>query len=297
MDEERVDSEVVPEEESFFLDSEPEDTGAADEAGVEENPPGFTIEEVPEKKGSSRLLLLLLLLVALGGGFYFFGQEALESHESVVTVRMQKPTKMKVPARPQPTKQAEAVKEEVVAKEVVASVAPKKAAAKAPPAAPAPLVKKTPVSAPAFTLASDSYLYRGALRRDSALIEKMGYKVTQTQKLEPHKMTRLLVGLYPKKMAQKRLAAIKKLADGAFLVAESGKYAVYAGSYLSLDKARREADRLYAQGIRVEERQVQIDLPRTSLRFGSFSSRSDAQAAREKLQKAGVAKLKVVELK
>ncbi len=296
MDDEKVEPKVsAAQEEEFFLDVEPGNSVAQEGAGPADSPPGFTIREVPEKSGGAIRLLLLLLLVAAAGGFYFFGQEFMTADAPVVKVAAQKPGKIKVPVRTQGVETSEAVKEEVVTKDVVAAVTPKVADVNPPPikVAEPPKIEKLPV-APAFTLVSGSYLYRGSLARDIARIEKLGYKVERTQKAEPHNMTRLLVGHYPKALAKKRLAEVREIADGAFLVAEKGQYAVYAGSFLSLDKARRTADLLYQQGVRVEELQVKVDLPRTTLHFGSFTARSEAQKAVEELRKTGVNKLKVM---
>lgn len=255
--------------------------------------------EVPKKSGgSARLLLLLLLLVgAAGAGFYFFGQDLLVPDTPVATVKPQKPSKMKVPARPKAARKQDAVKEEVVAEEKVAVVAPVPAVVRPQKAKAADLPKLKPAPVPVFALSSGSYIYSGGLSKAIAQIEKMGYEVSVSQKTESHEMTRLLVGRYDKPMAQKRLAEVKKLEEGSFLVAENGEYAVYAGSFISLDKARRAADLLYQEGVRVDELQVKVDLPRTTLRFGGFVTRDEAQKVASKLKKKGVMSPRVVSIK
>lgn len=289
MSDDKIGSEGSEEQGNFHLGESPEDPAApsADVGSVKKNSGG----------GGSRVLrLLLLLLVAAGAGFYFFGMDLLLSDDApVVTSQPPKPSKMKVPVRPQPSQPAEKVPEEVVTKEKVAAVpAPPAAAVAKPKPQPAP---KPVEKEPAFALASGSYLYQGSLKKAIAAIEAAGYKVSRSEKPEPHEMTRLLVGRYPRALAEKRLAEVKKLADGAFLAAEEGQFVVYAGSFISLDKARRAADLLYQQGLRVDEMQVTIDLPKTTLRFGQFVTRDEAEAAAKTLEKKGVLDPRVVSLK
>lgn len=256
--------------------------------------------EVPKKRGGSTSLLLLLLLLlvgAAGAGFYFFGQDILVSDTPVAAAKPQKLSKMKVPARPKAARMPDAVKEEVVAEEKVAAVAPASAVFRQQKGKTADLSKVKPAPIPVFALSSGSYLYSGELSKAIAQIEKMGYEVSVSQKSESHEMTRLLVGRYDKPMAQNRLAEVKKIAKGSFLVAEDGKYAVYAGSFLSLDKARRAADLLYREGVRVDELQIRVDLPRTTIRFGGFVARDEAQKIARKLKKRGVMDPQIVSIK
>ncbi len=248
-------------------------------------PAGNVGKEIQSKKGGgSRLLILLLIVVgAAGAGFYLFGQELFVPDPPVAQLKSKKPGKIKVPIRPQPAESSEGVKEEVVSLEKVAAVV-------TPPVA----EKVTPPAVPNFALTAGSFLYRNSLNQTRALIEKLGYKVDSSQSMESHEVTRLLVGLYGRPLADKRLAEVKRISDGAFIAAEEGKFAVYAGSFLSLDKARRLADMLYQEGVRVDERQVKVDLPRTTLRFGEFVDRSEAQKLMKKLEKLGVKKLQIV---
>lgn len=280
----------LPEEpEEFYLGDGVKESPDQKEAA----PPGFTIEEVPEKKGgAARLFVLLLLLIAVAGaGYFLFENNMSGSDEAVVVVKETKPTKIKVPVRPVAEAAAEKVKEEVVSKEKVAAVPTKVA----PAVVPSPKAQVKPPAA--FALSSGSYLYHGALDKARAQIEKRGYKVSVSEQAEMHEMTRLLVGQYDRALATKRLSEVKPLADGAFIAAEDGKFSVYAGSFLSLDKARRAADLLYANGIRVEERQVKVSLPRTTLKFGAFTTRAEALEAAKTLKKNGVKDPEVVPYK
>lgn len=277
------------EEESFFLDGAPEDPAEAKPTKV---------VSVKKSGGASRsLVLLLLLVVALGGGLYFFGMDMLIPADTpVVTSQPPKASKLKVPVRKKVPSTKEAVTEEVVPEEKVATVTPKKEVVR-PAAAVKPKPAPKPASEPAFALTSGGYLYKGSLNRAVQTIEKMGYRVSRSEKPEAHAMIRLLVGHYPRPLAEKRLAEVKKLAEDAFLVAEKGQFAVYAGSYVSQDKARRSADLLYQQGLRVDEKHVEVMLPKTTLRFGGFATRKEADAAALKLKKKGVMAPQVVSIK
>ena len=280
MNDEELGQETPEDDQEFSFDGGAESVSGQDSRFTEPSPESAP-KEIPQKKGGSlRLLLLLLVVAAAAAGFYLFGQDPFAPETPVALVDPQTPSKIKVPDRPATVDRSEGVEEEVVAAEKVAMIVPKPAPAPAP--------------APAFALTAGSYLYRSELNRAIGQIEKMGYKVTSSQRLESHEMTRLLVGLFAKPLAVQRLAEVKKLSDGAFLVAEEGKYAVYAGSYIDLDQARRSADLLYQKGVKVEERRIKVDLPRTTLRFGGFATRGAAEKVASRLKKLRVAKLQIV---
>ena len=255
---------------------------------------GSDSEETPHKKaGASRLLILLLVLVGgIGVALYLFGQILTDPALPVAPVNVPTQSKMKVPARPAPVVKAGAIKEEIVPAEKVAAVEtkPQPVSVVAPKAAP-------PVLAPVFALSAGGYLNQMTLKKTISQIGKSGYRVESSQVPEPREMLRLLVGLYGKTEALKKLKQVQKLSEGAFMVAVEGEYAVYAGSFLSIDKARRQADRIYAQGVRVDEVKARVDLPRTTLRFGGFATRAEALRVMNKLQKKGVKKLQIVSYK
>ena len=284
MNDEELGQETPEDDQGFGFDGGAGTVSGQDSRFTEPSPESAP-KEIPQKKGGSlRLLLLLLVVAAAAAGFYLIGQDPFAPETPVALVNPQTPSKIKVPDRPAAVDRSEGVEEEVVAAEKVAMIVPK------PEPAPAP----APAPAQAFALTAGSYLYRSELNRAIGQIEKMGYKVTSSQRLESHEMTRLLVGLFAKPLAVQRLAEVKKLSDGAFLVAEEGKYAVYAGSYIDLDQARRSADLLYLKGVKVEERRIKVDLPRTTLRFGGFATRGAAEKVASRLKKLRVAKLQIV---
>jgi cell division septation protein DedD len=297
MNDEKPEQGTPAEENEFVFDGGSESTSGREKDIIAETLAESGAEERPRKNGGrSRLLLLLLLVVAgAGAAFYLFGQDLFAPAQPVAQVERQKPSKMKVPERPQPVKKPEAVKDEVVSQAKIAAIIPTPPTV--PALAPVPVPVEIPAPVPVFALTAGSYLYKSNVNRVNRQVEKLGYKTTTSQSFESHEMTRLLVGRYPKSLAKKRLAKIQKFSDGAFIVAEGGKYVVYAGSFLSLDKARRLADLLYQQGVKTEERQAMVDLPRTTLRFGGFATRAEARKVVQKLEKLGVERLRIVPFK
>ncbi len=261
-----------------------------------------------KKRGPSRLLILLLFGVLVAAGTYFYGGDLLAPEAPVAVVAPKKPGKIKVPVRHEQQVVEEKVPEVVVPREEVAKVEPpdlppaEKKKAPAPKVVPAPAAEEDTspakiVARPVFALSSGSYLYSGALNAALAQLEQRGYEVRRSEKKETHQMTRLRVGVYARPEAEKRLAEVTKLAEGAFMVAEKGRLAVYAGSFISLDRARRVSDFLYQKGLRLDEIQVPVELSKTTLQFGAFSSRAEAEQAAAELKKHGVLNPQIVSLR
>jgi len=245
------------------------------------------VDERPPRKGSGmRLLLVILLLIAIGGiGLYLFGQSFVSTDVPVAAVETQNVIKIKIPARPVEAP-AEGVKIEVIPSEKVSVVDTAPVIVKAEEVNP---VEPPKVEVkPAFVLTSGGYLYAAELNKAVVQIEKMGFNINRITELEAHQMTRLFVGRYPLKAAKKRLAEIKPLAEGAFIIEEKGMFALYAGSFLLLEKARLEADHLYQAGVRTDEMKVTVDLPKTTLSFGNFDTSEAALQAANTLKALGV---------
>jgi cell division septation protein DedD len=275
--------------------------------------PRFAAASSGKKKPLSLLAVLLLLLLVLGvaGGLFLLAQNLIPPEAEVTPYAAQKNTIIQIPAQPAPLP-AEGVTEEVVSSERVAT-----AVDDLPPQAEKPLVAQaleTPVRVEAppeppvtpavkaevkqlFALESAGYLSAGAVKKARARLEQLGYATTRSRHSEKHKMTRLLVDLYPKPQAEARLAEIRVLSEGAFMAAEHGKFAVYAGSFLSAANARKLAERLRRKGVEIREIAVPVDLQSTRLKFGSFSSRDQALKVAAKLKKNGLGDLQVVPVK
>ncbi|WP_020676634.1 SPOR domain-containing protein [Geopsychrobacter electrodiphilus] len=276
---------------SDFVDRASEHTAISPELVVGERP--------SSKSRGVKLLLFLMLVVVMGCVIYYLlGQYIVDVEPSATSGALTSVIKINRPDSPVIPLE-EGVKVEIVPVEKLASVepSPPRVAASNPEVDPVPMVvaPAKAVGTPAYVLASGRYLYSDKLNKAISQIEKMGYKTTRTSINEEHKMTRLLLNRFDTKaMAEKRLAEILPKIAGAFIVAEAGKFALYAGSYLSLDMARRDADYLFAEGIRTVESSVSVALPRTTLTFGSFATRDEALKVADKLKKKGVLAPKVV---
>lgn len=206
----------------------------------------------------------------------------------------QKPAPVPVPADPVQEPVAAKPAAEVPAAEVPVAKMPK-APAPAPVAKPqptptdkpAPVAAKPklfepettaqPVMAGDYTLSAGAFLMQSSVDGVVKKIRKLGYQ----PKVQPIKrkveMTRLLVGVYSPDVATRKLREVKKITSGAFSLNKGSKTAVYAGSFVVLDKARVFADTsLTNSGIRVTEEPVQIDQTLQRVTFGSFVSRAEA---------------------
>ena len=88
--------------------------------------------------------------------------------------------------------------------------------------------------------------------------------------------------------ADAELKKLEKVTDGAFILQENGKYAVYAGSYFVEGMAASEQDTLYKQGITLVMKKVQVTMPVLRMTAGSFSSHEAAQKEAARLKKRGL---------
>ena len=102
-------------------------------------------------------------------------------------------------------------------------------------------------------------------------------------------MTRLKIGSFEPVEAKTKLLEVRKLAPDAFLLPDSGgKTSLYAGSYFVLDEGRKFADRLFAQGLRVEEVPVEVAVKGQRITFGGFVDREGAEQGVQKARAAGL---------
>jgi hypothetical protein len=298
-----------------FLDEEPSDW---DDMPSPE-PPGEMQPEPAGTGGSGRgsrtrpLLLVLLLVLALAGGyFYYVGQP-----ESPAPAPPPSPPAKKTVALPAPPPAAQPASKEPapaaanapapakVAAPVPAAPVPAAAAAKAPPAktAAAPsaaAAKPQPAPAPAkaegraavpgepYFLHGGAFVLKGNLQAAEKTVRRLGYEPHLQQVRRATPMTRLRVGYFLPEQAEQRLREIRTLAPDAFTLRGGDGVFVYAGSFCDIDQARRFADRLYAQGVRVEEEPTEVVLPVSLLSFGSFPDRQSAEKAAEKARRAGL---------
>ncbi len=102
-------------------------------------------------------------------------------------------------------------------------------------------------------------------------------------------MIRLRVGgPYTPMAAELKLAELAAFTPDAFSVPTGDQLIVYAGSYFLIDEARILADKLYMEGIRVEEEKAQVTMPLEMVTFGSFSSKDAAAKTLAKAKSAGL---------
>lgn len=279
----------------------------------------------PEKKsGSKRLLyLLLLLLVLAGGAAYMFllapadGPSApikvVKAPRKPIAAPMPKPAPVAQPtatvstdapapaqpaaaqATPTPTPAAVPAPAKPAPAPVVAKPEPVPAAKPAP--APAEVKPKlfesqatpAPMVAGDYTLSAGAFIMQSSVDGVVKKIRKLGYEPKITKLKRKIEMTRLLVGVYSPDVATKKLREVKKVSPGAFSLNKGSQTAVYAGSYIVLDKARVFADTtLSKNGIRVTEEPVKVDRTLQRVTFGSFASRADAATAAQKAAGKGL---------
>ncbi len=289
---------------------EEEDSGV----GAEQEADDWGEYEPEKKKGSKRLLYMLLLLVVLAGAAaYMFLFAPADGPSPPVNV-VKAPRKSI--ATPMP-KAAPVAKSAKVAGSTTTAAAAKPATAKATPspvptavkapvkpAPPAPVVAKdksvpaakpapvpaevkpklfkpkaTPatMTAGAYTLSAGAFAMQSSVDGVVKKIRNLGYEPEIKKLKRKVEMTRLLVGVYSPDVAVKKLREVKKITSGAFSLNKGSKTAVYAGSYVVLDKARVFADTtLSKNGIRVTEEPVKIDQTLQRVTFGSCATRTDA---------------------
>lgn len=101
----------------------------------------------------------------------------------------------------------------------------------------------------------------------AAQMKKSGLNKVEIRHISQDKnMHRLFVSEFTdSQSAHAELDNLKKLATGAFLLPESGKYSLYAGSYDQQKRADGEAIRLTAQGVNATVRKVKIKMPLSRL--------------------------------
>jgi len=255
-------------------------------------------------KGSSPgrlfLMIALLLVVAGAGAYFYLGSPPTEPAPEPTPAPARQPIALPPPA------ETAAVKTETVAPP------PPSAERAAAPAKPAPAPAPAPTSAPAaakaapaktavpkaqapnaaeagaYVVQAGAFALQANLEEAEAIVRRLGYepRVRTVQRMAP--MTRLRVGVFPAAEAQARLQKLAAAAPDAFILKRGGEAVVYAGSFLSLDRARRAADRLYAEGIPVEEEAVEAEVTLSLLSFGSFADRSSARETADLARQAGL---------
>jgi outer membrane protein TolC len=100
---------------------------------------------------------------------------------------------------------------------------------------------------------------------------------------------RLVLGQYPDlKTARQALQTLTDPQNGFVLKAKNGAYDVFAGSFFDRQRAVKQQKSLAAQGIVLNLRPVNIELPAFTIITGSFSSREAAKEMGKKLEQQGL---------
>jgi hypothetical protein len=276
-----------------------------------------TAVEAVEKRSPGRVFLLLVLLLVLAGAaaYFFLGTPPVpetppppvrqpialppppvNTEEATVKTEIVPPAPPSVDAPAAPAVKPEAPVQ--AAKPAVKATVPEKVeetAAKAatPPSPPptgqavAPAKVASPKAGP-YYLQGGAFLLKANLRHAEAQVRRLGYepRVKSMRKTVP--MTRLRVGAFFAEEGKARLESLKAVAPNAFLIRQGEYVLVYAGSYQDLDRARRAADHLYQQGIRVDEEPTTAEVSLSLLSFGAFADRNAAEQAAVRARTAGL---------
>jgi len=204
------------------------------------------------------------------------------------------------PPQPAPAVAAEppapAAAKPVPATQSPAAPAPEAPAPAAPtaakPAAPATPVTTKPaaVAGGAYRLNAGAYVLKSNVDILVKKLRSAGFEPVLTPLTRKVKMIRLLVGRYATALdGERKLKEIRKFAPDAFSIQENRGAAVFAGSYVSRDKARAYADRLYEQrGLQLQEEEVVVKETLQRVTFGAFATLEEAKAAARQLSSKGI---------
>lgn len=217
---------------------------------------------VSHRRSRSPFFLILFALVGcafIAGGFFFYGQSPsppadIARQSAATTVTMPVPERpVPPPAAPAPAPVATPVAETPVLVEAVVDPAPE------------PVEKKAEVESRLFTVLVGPFINTEDLDKGISALQAQGFLPEKRPGRGAVTMLRLLEGVYPPEQGRERLQALQAHADSAFVLPENGQLAVYAGSFHDVDRARRFADELAAQGVEVSLVNTEITMDGTSL--------------------------------
>jgi len=128
-------------------------------------------------------------------------------------------------------------------------------------------------------------------KADLALAEMRKYKfenITKKHLSEVKSMKRLFVSVFEdSQTAHAELEKVKKVSPGSFLVTDSGKLTLFAGSYANDKRAESEVRRLSTQGLNVSIKQAKLTLPVVTISGIAFS-KANADECAKRLGKLGI---------
>lgn len=134
------------------------------------------------------------------------------------------------------------------------------------------------------------YVLEEELSADMGRVRKAGFKpVVKPSAHKKKSMNRLFVSDFiDRASARSTLEKLKGYTSDAFIIDQGGRFSVYAGSYLQIESANAEKERLKAAGFLTTVRHTSIAIPSQSLSVGPFKSRKEADAALAKLKSSGI---------
>lgn len=134
------------------------------------------------------------------------------------------------------------------------------------------------------------YVLEEALSADMGRVRKAGFKpVVKPSAHKKKSMNRLFVSDFiDRASARATLEKLKGYTSDAFIIDQGGRFSVYAGSYLQIESANAEKERLKAAGFLTTVRHTSIAIPSQSLSVGPFKSRKEADAALASLKSSGI---------
>lgn len=234
------------------------------------------VMETGQDKGSITLvplLLLLFLLAGVGGGYFLLNMPFDEGS-----------------SHPQPTALRQSIYPSAAA---VEEKEPAASSEKRPDSVPIPAaasVEEPPLPSvpPALYALQTEPLSDPRLETAERRIKELGFETSRIAVPRTTTLTRLRIGLFSPQEAAIRLAELSSTVPGAFALKRGHQVALYAGSYSDLDKARSFADRLFEQGIRVEEEEAEIVLTLHRLRFGAFDTEDSARRMGTRVGASGI---------
>lgn len=240
--------------------------------------------ETGKKASPARLLVLILLLIVFAAGaFYFFlgpapapeappAPAVVEKKPIAIPPPPSEPAREAVPALPAaPPLEEVALKAEEVVTEPVAAEEP-----------------ASPPDDGPYTVEAGAFLLKSNLLAAEKRLRQAGLQPRVTEAAKTVTMTRLRVGSFSPEAATAKVRELTPLAPDAFVLRSGEEMVVYAASYYDLDKARRFADRLYAQGVRVDEEPAQVEVPLFLLDCGPFPDLASAREAKALVRAAGL---------
>jgi hypothetical protein len=150
-------------------------------------------------------------------------------------------------------------------------------------------------SARSWVVVAGPYLLEEVLAHDLAKVRKAGVSATVQQsgrrKTPMHRL--FLAQFRDRAAAQGELDKLKKITSDAFVLDHGGQHVVYAGSYLLNSRAASEKERLATAGFAVTVKLIDVSIPSKKLFVGTYRDKDAAEAAANKLKKAGLKNVQV----